>query len=154
MRRIAILLVIACTGCDLAFGLKGHSDTGADAAPDADVRCWAPEQPGDEDGDRFSDGCDPCPADVDAKIMDADGDTVGDECDPVPDVPDVRIVSFDGFADDGAWATMSGGWTGSNGDFSQTLSIDGAAERAITPASLPVVDVRFTAANPPCIGVN
>jgi hypothetical protein len=157
MRGSAVLLLTLLVGCDNVFGLHREA-TYADAAVAGDALdaakggCWSTSTSTttDEDADKRVDGCDPCPADPDAKIDDVDGDGVGDQCDPDPAVPDSQIVAFDGFADPPTdWTAMGGGWINTGGEYTQTVTAGlGIVERTIPATVYPAIDVRFS--NPPC----
>ncbi len=131
------------------FGLeRDDSDAGAEEGADAKDGCWTTGEDGDEDLDLIVDGCDQCPADVDAAPADKDGDLVGDQCDPA-NGPANHIIAFDGFSKAADWNQAGGVWMRTNeqrGEFSQILLAQGFAyaELTVKPAPYPTIDVRFT----------
>jgi hypothetical protein len=124
-----VVVVVLVSGCDLVFTLTPPSD----AKPAEVDACWNESLRGNEDGDGYADGCDPCPADPDLDpFEDADGDLVGDACDPAPGVSGESILVFDGFEGPmNAWAESSGAWSYQSGQFVQALVEDAVNELAI-----------------------
>jgi hypothetical protein len=122
--------------------------TGDAATSDAAPACWAAGEDGDEDIDRIDDGCDLCPADVDAAPADHDGDGVGDQCDPADGVANA-IVVFDGFRKPADWKLVSGAWMRTDPDQGEFVQLNPSlpyayAELTIPPVRYPTIDVRFT----------
>lgn len=158
LSRIAFLLVLVCA-CHRVFGLERDKDAEPDATivrMDAQAGCWTVGQDGNEDGDLAVDGCDPCPADVDASVTDIDLDGVGDQCDPAIG-PAHAIAAFDGFAKLAAWTPVVGTWMRTDADRGEYVQLEDAGatrtELAITPVMYPTIDVRFIPGNPcptPC----
>jgi hypothetical protein len=132
----AALWVATIPACDSVFDLEHVEYV---AGRDANVSgCWASERTGDEDGDGYVDGCDPCPADPTA-VSDSDADGVADACDP-DDLP-TQVVEFDGFTVPLAWELVNGAsWVADNGNYEVSTAGQSFTELGIELADHPRVD--------------
>jgi hypothetical protein len=131
---------LGATGCERVFGLdRDH------VAPDAFDPCWDSQLQGNEDHDEYPDGCDPCPADVDATVVvNADEDELGDTCDPRPAEAGQSLVTFDGLESSAGWTMTAGTWTFGGGALDQTNPLaSGLIERMIDGTQHPGADVLF-----------
>jgi hypothetical protein len=144
------VLLCLLAGCQLVFQLDPPivADATLDgAADDAGGRaCWDVAATANHDNDTFVDGCDPCPAIVDAEpIADEDLDLVGDACDPEPQTPGNRILAFDGLDTAIAWQASTGDWIASNGGYTQSNAalVKSETTRSVVPARRPGVDVQY-----------
>ncbi|MBS1124737.1 MAG: hypothetical protein H6Q90_6965 [Deltaproteobacteria bacterium] len=145
---LRVVGLLALTGCNLVFGVDPpDGPVTPDVPRDVPVSaCWNALLTDDEDGDQIDDGCDICPADVDAAgtRSDGDGDGVGDACDVAfaPMLPQHWVI-FDGFHDDtNGWRPTAGSWAVTG--FS--LAVDpggGRADRMIDATSYPEVRTRI-----------
>ncbi len=130
--RLVVLCLLAA--CETVFPLEETSS------------CWDQAATGDHDEDGLIDGCDPCPAIVDADpVSDADLDIVGDACDPEPALLGERIIAFDGFSDVASWEAGDGTWSQGDGSYEQTDPAVLVAEStlAVPPSRRPTVDVQY-----------
>ncbi|HTL33416.1 MAG TPA: hypothetical protein VL326_09835 [Kofleriaceae bacterium] len=127
MKRLLLALLV-CTGCDKLFGVE-RIDLGIDAAS-----C----DPFNEDGDRFGNACDACPADADDGT-DVDADEIGDLCDPDRMMAGDRMVLFDGFDTNVNPWTITGGWQRQNGAFELGTTSDSRVELSPVSARVPTM---------------
>jgi hypothetical protein len=132
--RIALLVLVACAGCDKLFGVN-HVDLRGDGlredgeTADADIpTCLG----GDEDCDGLKNFEDFCPGDFDTK-QDDDADGVGNACDPDTFGAEGNdIAFFDGFEDaSGSWSIKSGPWQLGTGVFVQPQIADALVEKQV-----------------------
>ena len=132
-------------GMDLAGAcVTPAADADHDGVPDDVDNCVdvANSTQGNEDGDRFGDACDPCPAFFDGdQLLDSDGDGITDLCDPHFDAsaPD-RIGLFEGFHD-GIPTTWAGtaAWTAP----ADALHVVGDGELTVPAPTTTTGDVRL-----------
>lgn len=145
LRGLLAAVALVATGCNLVFPLAAGGPTDATEASDGNPACWDLSQHGNEDGDAYADGCDPCPADPDTDPpIDFDNDRVGDACDTEPMLAGEQIVMFDGFATDTGWTqTMPGTVKFTPGELELTASGGEFIElvHEIPPAHRPGVQV-------------
>jgi hypothetical protein len=138
---VAAFVLVAQVGCDQVFQL----DRGAELVDGGSDACWDPLLQGNEDQDGFVDGCDPCPADPDATIVNGDRDDLGDACDPRRMEGAQTYVTFDGFETAGPWQPRTGTWSFSGGELAQTATgVNARIEAPITATRHPGADLQLT----------
>lgn len=122
-----VVLLGALAGCQDLFKIE-HVDRPADAqidvtadtpTPDSQPGfCWDPTKTGNDDGDAYMDGCDPCPGNADMDPTDGDSDGIPDVCDP--EIGHNTIVGFYGLDQLTGWTVSPGAWGTTGSDIVQT----------------------------------
>jgi hypothetical protein len=147
-------LLVILTACQNLFKLD-HVDGPADARtvdapiPVADAvapACWNPALTGNDDGDAFIDGCDPCPGNPDMTPTDSDGDGIPDVCDP--EVGHNTILGFFPFDRIDNFTITGGTWAVQGTDVVQTDPAASAAYATFSMAELATTWVQVDIVRP------
>lgn len=123
-------MLVLLAGCQDLFKLEHVGNVDArtidtvipiDAIDAPPTACWDTTRTGNDDGDAYLDGCDPCPGNPNIDPTDSDSDGVPDVCDPEPNRAGNAILGFYPLTALGPdWLATGGQWSLQGADLRQT----------------------------------